>query len=65
MSLKVTVTDEQTGDTETHRIPEGGYAIACCEPCHVDGIQRWSKSGTVQLTIKGHHPKPLPKESET
>jgi hypothetical protein len=35
MSLKITVVDEQTGETETRRVAEGDYAVITAHPCEV------------------------------
>lgn len=53
MSLKVTVVDEQTGDTETQTVADGDYLLICVDPCYLHYINHFPKSGTAQLTIKG------------
>ena len=60
MSLTVTVLDEQTGETETQRIADGNYLVITTAPCYVDGYQAYPTRGTVVVTIKDHHPRPLP-----
>lgn len=52
MSVRVTVVDEETGDTETTVVPSGDYLVICVEPCHLDYTQAFA-NGTHQLTIKG------------
>lgn len=52
MSLTITVTDDQTGDTQTVSIPEGEYFLVCHEPCHLSSTAAYS-TGTHLLTIKG------------
>lgn len=52
MTLRVTVEDVETGDTETQEVPEGDYLLICHEPCRLDTINAWA-NGTHQLTIKG------------
>lgn len=52
MSLRVVVTDEQTGDTETVHVPDGDYFIVCTAPCHLAHAQAHG-NGTHVLTIKG------------
>jgi hypothetical protein len=53
MSLRVTVLDEQTGDTDEASIPDGDYLLICTEPCHLAGTQAYPTKGTHVLTIKG------------
>lgn len=53
VSLKVTVVDEQTGDTETVQVPDGDYFVVCTEPCHVAHVASYPTKGTQVLTIKG------------
>ena len=53
MSVLVTVTDEQTGDTETQRVEDGDYILICVEPCHLTYQQHYPTSGKAQLTIAG------------
>ena len=50
MSLKITVTDEQTGETSSIRIAAGDYLITCAEPCYLDGVQSYpTKDGARAL----------------
>ena len=56
MSIRVTVTDEQTGDTETVTVADGDYLLTCVEPCWLDSTQVYATSGTHTLTIKGRKP---------
>lgn len=53
MSLTVTVVDNETGDTETKHVTDGDYVLICTEPCHLDYVQVYPTTGTVQLTVKG------------
>lgn len=53
MSLRVTVVDEQSGDTETKVVPDGDYLLICTEPCHVHYVNAYPKTGTHVVTIKG------------
>jgi hypothetical protein len=53
VSLKVTVVDEQTGDTETQTVTDGDYLLICVDPCYLHYVNHFPKSGTAQLTIKG------------
>ncbi len=52
MSLKVTIVDEQTGDTETTQVPDGDYLLIVTDPAYVAHTQAFA-NGTHQLTIKG------------
>lgn len=52
MSLTVTVTDDQTGDTETVVVPDGDYLLVCHEPCFMAHTQSHG-NGTHVVTIKG------------
>lgn len=51
--IRVTVLDEETGDTETLWIGDGpaGYVVTCGPGCEVTHEQRYA-NGTVVLTIK-------------
>lgn len=62
MSLRVTVVDEQTGDTDTVRVPDGDYFIVCADPCRLDHLQMY-RSGTVVLTLKSRDAHALPDET--
>lgn len=53
MSLTVTVTDDQTGDTETKTVVEGDYPLVCHEPCHVHYLASYKGGATHVVTIKG------------
>lgn len=51
--IRVTVLDEETGDTETMRIGDGpeGYVVTCGPGCDVTHTQKYA-NGTVVITIK-------------
>lgn len=53
MSLKVTVTDIETGETDEREVADGDYVIVCASPCYVDGVQAYPTKGTHVLTVKG------------
>jgi hypothetical protein len=53
MTLRVTVTDVETGDTDTAEVPEGDYLLICHEPCHLTYTSVYPTTGTHVLTIKG------------
>jgi len=52
MSVRVTVVDEQTGDTETKQIPDGDYLLIVTEPAYA-AFQVYPKTGTHVITVKG------------
>lgn len=52
--FKVTVVDLATGESSDRYVEAGEYVLVTGPPCYLDGIQQWTKSGTVQLTIKNH-----------
>lgn len=52
MSLRVVVTDEQTGDTEEVTVPEGDYLLICTEPCHLAYTNAYA-NGTHVLKVEG------------
>ena len=57
MSLKITVVDEQTGETESRRIAEGDYAVITAHPCIVDSF---NINGTrVNIRIMNYAPAKL------
>lgn len=51
MTLKVTIVDEQTGDTETTQVPDGDYLMIVTEPAHY-AVQAYA-NGTHVITVKG------------
>ena len=52
MTLRVQVTDMETGDTDECEVPDGDYLIICHEPCHLATTQTFP-NGTHVLTVKG------------
>lgn len=67
MSLRVTVVDEQTGDTETQTVPDNDYLVIVTGGCYLSYVNDFPTTGTVQLTIKGRsvwRPKPRPPLAE-
>jgi hypothetical protein len=52
MSLRVTIVDEQTGDTEETTVPDGDYLLICTQPCYIAHTSAHA-NGTHVLTIKG------------
>ena len=53
--IRVTVTDVQTGDTETAEIWNDVLVITAGS-CYVDGIADYPTTGTQVYTIKGRKP---------
>ncbi len=47
----MTVTDPETGDTETVEITDD-YVITCAGSCYVDHVQAYA-NGTHVITVKG------------
>lgn len=56
--FRVTVEDLDLGVTQSKVIGEGDYIFIPFAPCRLDGVVRHA-NGTVQLTIKGHSPRPV------
>lgn len=52
MSLRVTVVDEQTGETQTGTVPDNDYMLLVTGTCHLAHTQA-SDDGTHVLTVKG------------
>jgi len=57
VSVRVTVVDEQTGDTEQKTVPDGDYLLIVVEPCHLAHTQAHI-NGTHVLTIKDYKRRP-------
>jgi hypothetical protein len=53
--FRITVEDLETGDVQSMEVAEGDYMLIPFSPCHLTHTSR-SANGTVQLTIKNHHP---------
>ena len=52
MSIKVTVLDTESGDTDTAEI-NNDYILICAGTCTLATIQDYPTTGTRVLTIKG------------
>lgn len=52
MTLRVTVLDEQTGDTETQTVADGDYLLITVDPCYLHHTAAYA-NGTHVLTVKG------------
>lgn len=63
MSLLVTILDEQTGETEVKRVPDGEFLLAAAAPCHVAHVAAYA-SGTRVVTIRDCVPQPEPHSEE-
>lgn len=61
MSLRVTVLDLETGDTDTATVADGDYVLICADPCYRSGVVAHA-NGTHVVTIKGRTPAPTPSE---
>jgi hypothetical protein len=57
MPIRVTVTDVETGESETREVADGDYVCIPVAPCYLDGRQVYPTKGTHVLTIKGHAPR--------
>jgi hypothetical protein len=52
VTLRVTVTDLETGDRETTEVAEGDCLLVCHEPCYLHHTSAYA-NGTHVVTIKG------------
>ena len=52
MSIRVTVTDTETGESDTATI-ENDYILIVAGSCYLDGIADYPTTGTRVLTVKG------------
>lgn len=53
MTLRVTVTDVETGDTDSCDVAQGDYLLICHDPCYLDSTQVPGNGSTHVLTVKG------------
>jgi hypothetical protein len=53
VTLRVTVTDVDTGEADEREVVDGDYVVICAQPCWLDGVQAYPTKGTHVLTIKG------------
>ncbi len=51
MSVRVVVTDEQTGDTDEARVADGDYLMLATHPCTYTVVAH--ANGTHVITVKG------------
>ncbi len=56
VSLRVTVEDIETGDTDQVTVKDGDYILIVAEPCRVDGIQVYKQGQTHVITVKDRKP---------
>ncbi len=56
--FRVTVEDLDNGGEQSMVVGEGDYMLIPFSPCYLAGVQKHG-NGTVQLTIKGHSPRPV------
>lgn len=52
MTLRVQVTDVETGDTDECEVASGDYLLITHDPCWLDSTQAYG-NGTHVLTVKG------------
>lgn len=55
MSIRVTVTDTESGDTETREI-DNDVLVVTSGTCHIASVQDYPIKGTQVYTIKGRTP---------
>jgi hypothetical protein len=65
MTLRVTVIDLESGESETRDVAAGDYLLTTADPCYVAHIQTFPRSGTHILTVKGWGPQKSNKEGKT
>jgi len=51
-SVRVTVLDPRTGETETCELDPNSYILICGEYMEETSMQHWPMSGTVQITLR-------------
>lgn len=52
MTLRIQITDVETGDFDECEVADGDYLLVCHEPCFLDSTQAYA-NGTHVLTVKG------------
>lgn len=55
MTLRITVRDLETGDTDSAEITEGDYLLICHDPCALTHAE--PDGSTHKLTITGYAPR--------
>lgn len=53
MSLRVVVTDTETGHEQAAELPPGEYVLICADPCYRAHVTAHA-NGTHVITVKGH-----------
>lgn len=53
MSLQVTVTDTETGESETKVLPEHDVLVITTGECHIASVADYPTTGTQVYTIRG------------
>ncbi|MDQ2727543.1 MAG: hypothetical protein M3Y91_06705 [Actinomycetota bacterium] len=53
MSVRVTVEDLETGQSDSAVVKDGDYVLVVADPCHLDGVQTYKSGATHVLTVKG------------
>lgn len=64
MSIRVTVEDLETGDTETKDVADGDYVLICVAPCYLHQTNEYT-AGTHVMTVKGYVRRRVAKERVT
>lgn len=57
MSVKVTCTDEQTGESDTCVVADGDYLLIVTDPCYLHHTAVYKNGATHVLTVKGRVPR--------
>lgn len=52
MTLRITVEDLETGDSDTRDLRDGDYCLVVAQPCYLSNTTHYA-NGTAMLTIKG------------
>lgn len=55
-SLTVTVTDDETGESETVKVADNDYLLIVTGDCHLAHTNVYPAKGTHILTVKGRRP---------
>lgn len=58
MSLRVKVTDIETGESDEAVVEDGDYIVICADPSYLAGAVSQDQGRTHVVTIKGRIPAP-------
>lgn len=53
MTLRITVTDIETGDSDEATVADGDYIVICADPCTLHHVESRGGGETHVLTITG------------